>query len=63
MNFKVLKSSNASRLCKAVFLKPYVASLSHVWLRKGVEYEGQIVGYSTTPWSPKNAAGSGSVIG
>ena len=26
----------------------------YVRLRKGVEYERQIVGYSTTPWSPKN---------
>ena len=28
-----------------------------MWLRKDVEYEGQIVGYSTIPWSPKNVAG------
>ena len=25
-----------------------------MWLREGVEYEVQIMGYSTTPWSPQN---------
>ena len=33
-----------------------------MWLREGVEHEVQIMGYSTTPWSPRNIMSEPQVV-